>query len=145
VSCNNVNWVVRDLWYRQWVWAAWACPTSKAGGRDDEESIATIHRALELGVTLRDTADMYGPFVNEQLVGRAIKGRRNDVVLATKSRDAETFRRLIEGNIPRGMPAYKTTESVVKNIDGIHAYFKTLADGKIKPGRLEKPGGSTAR
>ena len=54
------------------------------GARDDEESIATIHRALELGVTLLDTADVYGPHTNEQLVGRAIAGRRDDVVLATK-------------------------------------------------------------
>lgn len=54
------------------------------GQRDDRESTATIHRALELGVTLLDTADMYGPFTNEELVGQAIKGRRDDVVLATK-------------------------------------------------------------
>jgi len=53
-------------------------------GRDEKESIATIHRALELGVNLFDTADMYGPFTNEELVGRAIKGRRNEVILATK-------------------------------------------------------------
>lgn len=53
-------------------------------GRDEQESIATIHRALELGVTLLDTADMYGPFTNEQLVGRAIRDRRDQVVLATK-------------------------------------------------------------
>ncbi|HEX2237412.1 MAG TPA: aldo/keto reductase [Gammaproteobacteria bacterium] len=54
------------------------------GSRDDQESIATIHRALELGVSMLDTADMYGPFTNEELVGRAIKGRREDVVIATK-------------------------------------------------------------
>lgn len=53
-------------------------------GSDDAESIRTIHRALELGVTLLDTAEVYGPFTNEELVGRAIKGRRDDVVLATK-------------------------------------------------------------
>jgi aryl-alcohol dehydrogenase-like predicted oxidoreductase len=54
------------------------------GGADEAGSIATIHRALDLGVTFLDTADMYGPFTNERLVGRAIKGRRDEVVLATK-------------------------------------------------------------
>ena len=54
------------------------------GARDDAESVATIHRALELGITLLDTSDMYGPYTNEQLVGRAIADRRDGVVVATK-------------------------------------------------------------
>ena len=51
------------------------------GARDEGESVATIHRAIELGVTLLDTADMYGPYLNEELVGRAIQGRRDQVVI----------------------------------------------------------------
>src|SRR5574340_1188820 len=72
------------------------------GPRDDAESIATIHRALDLGVTLLDTADMYGPHTNEELVGRAIRGRRDGVVLATKCglvRDPKGLR-------VNGTPAY---------------------------------------
>jgi aryl-alcohol dehydrogenase-like predicted oxidoreductase len=58
---------------------------SQSYGRPDEtESIATLHRALDLGVTFVDTADVYGPFTNEELVGRAIRGRRDEVFLATK-------------------------------------------------------------
>src|SRR6266699_3903701 len=53
-------------------------------GRDDNESLATIDRALELGIILLDTADAYGPFTNEELVGKAIRGRRDQVVIATK-------------------------------------------------------------
>ncbi|GAA1278143.1 aldo/keto reductase [Saccharothrix xinjiangensis] len=54
------------------------------GPGDEAGSTATIHRALDLGVTFLDTADMYGPFTNEELIGRAVKGRRDEVVLATK-------------------------------------------------------------
>ena len=53
-------------------------------GADNAESISTIHRALELGVTFIDTAEIYGPYTNEELVGQAIKGRRDQVVIATK-------------------------------------------------------------
>ncbi|HEY9480469.1 MAG TPA: aldo/keto reductase [Gemmatimonadaceae bacterium] len=54
------------------------------GPSDERESIATIHRAIELGVTLFDTAEVYGPFTNEELLGRALKGRRDQVIIATK-------------------------------------------------------------
>ena len=54
------------------------------GSRDDDESIATIHRALDLGITLFDTADIYGPHTNERLIGKALKGHREDAVIATK-------------------------------------------------------------
>src|ERR1700756_2133822 len=53
-------------------------------GKNDVESVRTIHRALELGFTLIDTAEVYGPYINEELVGRALKGHRENVVLATK-------------------------------------------------------------
>jgi aryl-alcohol dehydrogenase-like predicted oxidoreductase len=85
------------------------------GPSDDMESIATIHRALELGVTLLDTADMYGPFTNEELVGRAIRGRRDRVVLATKC------------GIVRD-PTNKT----LRGIDGSPAYIKEACDASLR-------------
>jgi aryl-alcohol dehydrogenase-like predicted oxidoreductase len=71
------------------------------GEADEAESIATIQRALDLGVTLLDTSDIYGPFTNERLVGRAIARRRDTVVLATKFgvvRDEDGTRRGIDGS-----------------------------------------------
>ena len=84
-------------------------------GQDDAESIRTIHRALDLGVTLLDTAEMYGPYVNEELLGRALAGRRDDAVIATKwgtllhrgdgsyGRDGtpENMRLAVEGSLKR--------------------------------------------
>ena len=60
------------------------------GGLDDAESIATIRRALDRGVTHIDTAEVYGPFHSEEIVGRAIRGRRHDVVIATSSASSST-------------------------------------------------------
>src|SRR3954470_24907469 len=57
---------------------------TSGGGLDDDESIRTIHRALDLGITHIDTAEIYGPFHSEEIVGRAVRGRRDDAVIATK-------------------------------------------------------------
>jgi len=77
----------------------WAYTT---GGRDDDRSIATIHRAIERGMTLIDTADVYGPFSNEELVGRALRERRDEVFLATKVglvvEDLATFKLARDGS-----------------------------------------------
>jgi aryl-alcohol dehydrogenase-like predicted oxidoreductase len=83
-------------------------------GRDEVEAIATIHRALELGVNFLDTADMYGPFTNEQLVGRAIKDRRDKVVLATKF-----------GNV-------RTEDGGWKGISGKPEYVRQACDASLK-------------
>ena len=85
------------------------------GPSDETEAVATIHRALELGVTLLDTADMYGPFTNEELVGRALRGRRDQAIIATKCgivRDA--------GN------------RALRGIDGSPAYIRSACDASLR-------------
>ncbi|HYQ26020.1 MAG TPA: aldo/keto reductase [Polyangiaceae bacterium] len=84
-------------------------------GRDDDESLRTLDRALELGVTLLDTADMYGPYTNEELVGRALRGRRRDsFVLATKFG-------IVRGPRPQD-----------RGLDGSPAYVKQSIDGSLR-------------
>ncbi len=85
------------------------------GPSDEAEAIATIHRALDLGVTLLDTADMYGPFTNEELVGRAVRGRREQVVLATKC------------GIVRDQ-----ANRTIRGIDGSPAYILMACEASLK-------------
>jgi aryl-alcohol dehydrogenase-like predicted oxidoreductase len=96
------------------------------GQGDDAESIATIHRALELGITFLDTAEMYGRGVNEELVGRAIKGRRDEFVVATKFIGAFSDRR------PDGRPEYIRTaiEGSLQRLgtDHVDLYYQHRVD-----------------
>jgi aryl-alcohol dehydrogenase-like predicted oxidoreductase len=85
------------------------------GSRDEAESQATINRALELGINLLDTADMYGPFTNEELVGRALKGRRDQAVIATKCgivRDPK--------------------DPTARGLDGSPAYIRASCEGSLR-------------
>ena len=84
------------------------------GPRDDQESVATIHRAIDEGVDLIDTADMDGPFINEELVGNAIQGRRERVVLATK------------------FGIMRTADPLVRSINGTPIYVKARCDASLR-------------
>jgi Predicted oxidoreductases (related to aryl-alcohol dehydrogenases) len=102
-------------------------------GSDEAESIATLHHALELGVTLFDSADMYGPHTNEELLGRALKGKREQVFLATKfgtrrtpdqpqvraQRSPEYIRQAVEGSLRR------------LGTDHIDLYYQHRVDPKV--------------
>jgi aryl-alcohol dehydrogenase-like predicted oxidoreductase len=102
-------------------------------GRDDAQSIATIHRALDLGIDFLDTADMYGPFTNERLVGQAIRGRRDHVALATKFgnvRDEQGNSLGIDGSpeyVRRACDASLTRLGV----DHIDLYYQHRVDTKV--------------
>ncbi|MDB5522519.1 MAG: aldo/keto reductase [Rhizobium sp.] len=82
------------------------------GPADETESVATLHRAIDLGCTFLDTAEVYGPFTNEELLGRALKGRRHQVVLATK------FGFRLEGGKQMGTDVNSRPENIRKVVDG---------------------------
>jgi aryl-alcohol dehydrogenase-like predicted oxidoreductase len=104
------------------------------GPRDDTESIATIHRALDQGLNFLDTADMYGPYINEELVGRAIAGRRHEVVLATKFgfvRDPEEpAKRMIDGRPERVREACEDSLRRL-GVDSIDLYYLHRVDARV--------------
>ncbi len=88
-------------------------------GRDEVESMATLHRALDLGIDFLDTADMYGPFTNEELVGRAIAGRRDEVVIATKF-----------GNV-------RAADGTNLGVNGQPDYVRTACDASLRRLRVD--------
>jgi aryl-alcohol dehydrogenase-like predicted oxidoreductase len=134
-------------------------------GVDDAESIRTIHRALELGITFFDTAEVYGPYTNEQLVGRALSGRRDQVVLATKfgnishrhggarERDStpENIRIAVEGSLQRLDTDYidlyyqHRVDTNTPIDETVGALRELIQEGKIRHIGLSEAGPETIR
>jgi aryl-alcohol dehydrogenase-like predicted oxidoreductase len=134
-------------------------------GTDDAESIRTIHRALDLGVTLIDTAEIYGPFANEELVGEAIKDRRDDVVLATKfglvshagggpwnlDSSPANIRTALEGSLKRlgtnhiDLYYQHRVDPKIAIEDTVGALAELVAEGKIHHIGLSEAGPATIR
>ncbi|MFO1399494.1 MAG: aldo/keto reductase [Burkholderiales bacterium] len=104
------------------------------GGRDEAEAIATIHRALDLGVGFLDTSDMYGPFTNESLVGRAIAGRRDEVVLATKfgiMRDPNDPAKRVWNSRPEYVKRACDASLARLGVDVIDLYYQHRVDPEV--------------
>ncbi|MGH9019884.1 MAG: aldo/keto reductase [Acidimicrobiales bacterium] len=103
------------------------------GAGDDDESIATIHEALDSGVNFLDTADMYGPFTNERLVGRAIAGRRDEVVLATKfgNERSPDGRRIAINGRPEYVVAACNASLERLGVDVIDLYYQHRVDRTV--------------
>jgi len=134
-------------------------------GTDDAESVRSIHRALDLGVTLLDTAETYGPFTNEELIGRAIKGRRDEVVLATKfgrisharggarilDSSAANIRIAVEGSLQRlgtdhiDLYYQHRVDPNTPIEDTIGALAELVAEGKVRHIGLSAAGPATIR
>ncbi|MFD5125227.1 aldo/keto reductase [Streptomyces sp. NPDC058385] len=132
-------------------------------GSDDAESVRTIHRALELGVTHIDTAEVYGPFTNEELVGRSVKGRRDQVVLATKfggishsgreglDSSPASIRVAVEGSLKRLGTDYidlyyqHRVDPDTPIEDTVGALAELVAQGKIRHIGLSEAGPATIR
>jgi aryl-alcohol dehydrogenase-like predicted oxidoreductase len=136
------------------------------GPCDEREAIATIHRAIDLGVTFLDTADMYGPFKNEELIGKAIKGRRDKVILATKFGYERDLNNLASRNV-NGKPDYvrSACEASLRRlgVDYTDLYYqhrvdpytpiedtlaemkKLVQEGKVRYLGMSEPGAQTLR
>ncbi|GAA3470003.1 aldo/keto reductase [Nonomuraea roseola] len=134
-------------------------------GTDDAESVRTVHRALDLGVTFLDTAEIYGPYVNEELVGRALKGRRDQVVVATKfgmishaggrpgnlDSSPANIRTAVEGSLERlgtdhiDLYYQHRVDPHTSIEDAVGALAELVAEGKIRHIGLSEAGPDTIR
>src|SRR5258707_2867138 len=145
---------------RMWMSFSYGAPEA----RDERESIASIHRAIELRVTFFDTAEVYGPYTNEELLGRALKGRRDGVVIATKfgfkiengaiaglDSRPEHIREAVEGSLRRlatdriDLLYQHRVDPAVPIEDTVGAMAELVRDGKVRFLGLSEAGEQTIR